>query len=575
MIKELIKSGYLLSNKKDKDLMVGLCLAVVEGLFATIPYILLYFLLIDLFANKITLAQLFYYFLSILLSIVLRIVIGTYSMPMIFIGAYKMMGQARLRIADHLRKIPIGWFSSQRSGDLASRLTADLEIIENIWSHFLGMFISTLAMPVFLSLFLVWVDWQLTLIILFSIPIALFALSISHKIMLKAAQQAADANANVQSELLDYIQGIMVIRSFGRLGPAWKKLKAALETQNKTQIVLDSKPAPWIALYGFILESGFILLMIIGTSRLISGSLSPSQFVFFLVLALPIYRQFFDLGLSSMLLNYAQKSLQRIEEVMKVVPLSEPKYTQLPIRTDIYFNNVSFVYSYNSQLTLDNISCCFPEKSFTAIVGPSGSGKSTLLQLISRLWDVNQGEILLDDININQINSDKLCSYVSSFYQDVVLFSGTIKDNILMGKTDAHDDEIITAAKLANAHEFIIQKPQNYDTPIGYGGMLLSGGERQRLSLARTLLKNAPILLIDEATSSIDCSSEVLIQQALSLLSKDKTIIMIAHRLNSIKNADNIIVMENGKIAEQGKHAELLAKNGLYAHLWLQQKALC
>lgn len=243
MIKELIKSGYLLSNKKDKDLMVGLCLAVVEGLFATIPYILLYFLLIDLFANKITLAQLFYYFLSILLSIVLRIVIGTYSMPMIFIGAYKMMGQARLRIADHLRKIPIGWFSSQRSGDLASRLTADLEIIENIWSHFLGMFISTLAMPVFLSLFLVWVDWQLTLIILFSIPIALFALSISHKIMLKAAQQAADANANVQSELLDYIQGIMVIRSFGRLGPAWKKLKAALETQNKTQIVLDSKPA--------------------------------------------------------------------------------------------------------------------------------------------------------------------------------------------------------------------------------------------------------------------------------------------------------------------------------------------
>ncbi|HCD2759696.1 TPA: ABC transporter ATP-binding protein, partial [Klebsiella pneumoniae] len=252
-------------------------------------------------------------------------VIGTYSMPMIFIGAYKMMGQARLRIADHLRKIPIGWFSSQRSGDLASRLTADLEIIENIWSHFLGMFISTLAMPVFLSLFLVWVDWQLTLIILFSIPIALFALSISHKIMLKAAQQAADANANVQSELLDYIQGIMVIRSFGRLGPAWKKLKAALETQNKTQIVLDSKPAPWIALYGFILESGFILLMIIGTSRLISGSLSPSQFVFFLVLALPIYRQFFDLGLSSMLLNYAQKSLQRIEEVMKVVPLSEPK----------------------------------------------------------------------------------------------------------------------------------------------------------------------------------------------------------------------------------------------------------
>ncbi|MGZ0862718.1 ABC transporter transmembrane domain-containing protein, partial [Klebsiella pneumoniae] len=149
MIKELIKSGYLLSNKKDKDLMVGLCLAVVEGLFATIPYILLYFLLIDLFANKITLAQLFYYFLSILLSIVLRIVIGTYSMPMIFIGAYKMMGQARLRIADHLRKIPIGWFSSQRSGDLASRLTADLEIIENIWSHFLGMFISTLAMPVF------------------------------------------------------------------------------------------------------------------------------------------------------------------------------------------------------------------------------------------------------------------------------------------------------------------------------------------------------------------------------------------------------------------------------------------
>ncbi|EKQ1116274.1 ATP-binding cassette domain-containing protein, partial [Morganella morganii] len=170
---------------------------------------------------------------------------------------------------------------------------------------------------------------------------------------------------------------------------------------------------------------------------------------------------------------------------------------------------------------------------------------------------------------------DKLCSYVSSVYQDVVLFSGTIKDNILMGKTDAHDDEIITAAKLANAHEFIIQKPQNYDTPIGYGGMLLSGGERQRLSLARTLLKNAPILLIDEATSSIDCSSEVLIQQALSLLSKDKTIIMIAHRLNSIKNADNIIVMENGKIAEQGKHAELLAKNGLYAHLWLQQKALC
>lgn len=574
MIRDLLFTGHRLSGLSDARFRQGIAWAMLEGVTAATMYVPLILLLRDMSAGMTTPSRVMSYALAMLTCLVLRIIAGRLGVPMLFAGAYAMMGEARLRIADHLRHLPMGWFARQRDGDLSARLTSDLELIEHLWSHFLGSFVSGLAMSLTLLLILAWVDWRLALIVLTGLPLALIALTWTQHAIGRPGEHLIVVNTSVQSALLEYVQGIAVIRSFGRYGEAWRQLVAVLEEQHAALVAIETKPTPWMVSYAFLLEAGYICLMFAGTRWLTDDTLTPLTLIAFLAAAAPMYRQLFEVGLATMMLRFSRRALRRIESLLTAPMLPEP--TAMQARTpggyEIVFDRVRFAYDGVDGIVLDGVSCSIPSKGLTAVVGPSGAGKTTLVNLIARLWDVQDGSIRLGGVDLREIGTDALHRYVAMVSQDVILFSGSVLENLRIGQPQATLEQAIEAAKRAQAHDFIMTLPQGYDTALDEGGCSLSGGERQRLSIARALLKDAPILLLDEASTSVDPSAEAEIQRAIAELARGRTVVVIAHRLKNVRHADHILVMNHGHLAEQGRHDELLAQGGLYARLWSRQQ---
>jgi len=578
MIRELVQAGFRLSDGGDARLRRGLIWALVEGLLAAAPYPVLYLLLRDVFAGGLAPSRIMGLGLLMAACVALRMVAARVGTPLIFSGAYAMMGQARLRIADHLRRLPLGWFGRQRSGDLGARLTSDLELVEHLWSHFLGVFVSGLAMPACLALFLLWVDWRLALVVLAGIPLAVLALAWSQRAAARPSTRLMAASSNAQSALLETVQGIAVIRSLGRFGEVWQRLQTVLDEHHRALLAVETKPAPWLAAYGFLLETGYLCLVLAGAWRLADGSLEPATLLLFLVLALPVYRQLFEVGLSTLMLRFARRALARIEDLLAEAAMPEPAVAQAPQGHDVVFDRVGFAYAPHGTEdpppALRDVSCRIPAGRLTAVVGASGAGKSTLVHLIARLWDVDQGSIRVGGVDVRDIGTDMLHRHVAMVFQDVLLFSGTVLENLRIGRPDASRAAVIAAARLAQAHDFIEALPQGYDTVLDEGGATLSGGERQRISIARALLKDAPILLLDEATASVDPSAEAQIQRAMAELARGRTVVVIAHHLKTVRDADQILVLDAGRLVAQGTHAQLLAQGGVYARLWrCQQQA--
>jgi len=572
MIFSLLSSGFRLSGRRDKRLIYGLFWAVIEGFFAAAIYGLLYFLLNAIFAKDLTLFTLLLHGGGLILCLILRIAASFIGMPILFSGAFAMMGEARLRLADHLRKIPMGWFGRARSGDISAKLTSDIGVIEQIWSHTLGSFVTGLAMPLFLTVFLFFIDWRLSLILLSGLPLSALVFIAVQNIVSREGARLSRANSHLQSTLLEYIRGIAVIRLNGRFGKGWQRLETALSEQRTASMAIEAKPAPLLVAFGFLLEMTYMAVVLVGVWLLSKDTLSVSTLLIFLILAMPVYRQLFDVGLSLVLLRFADRSLKRIESIINEPLMAQPIKPKIPQGHDIVFDEVSFRYEdeKDSQV-LEGVSCTMAEGQLTAIIGPSGAGKSSLCHLIARLWDVESGSIRIGGVDVRDIGTDQLHQQIAMVFQDVILFSGTVLENLSIGKPDANRQEIEMAAKRAQAHDFIMKLPQGYDTLLEENGGSLSGGERQRLSIARALLKNAPILLLDEATASIDPSSEAEIQRGLSELVRNRTVVAIAHKLKNIRHADKILVLQQGRLIEEGTHETLLQLGGLYSDMWAKQ----
>lgn len=575
MIRELMLAGRELAGYTDARLQRGLRWSVAEAVFAALPFGIIAWLLLDVLRGDTTPARTAGATVALLACLAARIACARRAMPAIFSGAYAMMGQARLRIADHLRRLPMGWFASQRSGSLAGTLAADLQLVEDLWAHFLGVFFGGLLVPAFLSLLLLWLDWRLGLVVLVTLPFAFWLLVLGQRVLIIQAGKLQAANAHGQAEVLDYVQGIAVIRAFdweGEASGSFMRLKAALAAMRRRALAIELWPTPMVALFGFAVEAGFALAVWFGALRL-GSTLTGETLLVFAVLALPVYRQLFEVGLSFLLLRYAQEAMVRIRCLLAEQALPEPAQAREPQGHDIVLDQVRFAYSSQDKVpVLHDISAHIPARSLTAVVGRSGAGKSTLLHMIARLWDVNGGAIRIGGVDVRDFGTEALHRHMAMVFQDVVLFSGTVRDNLLVGKAGATHEELVIASRRAGAHEFIERLPQGYDTPLGEGGTRLSGGERQRLSIARAFLKDAPVLLLDEATASVDSSGAVGIQRALSELVKDRTVVVIAHRLRSIQHADQILVLDQGRLVEQGKHEELLGRGGVYADLWRCQE---
>lgn len=484
-----------------------------------------------------------------------------------FAGTTKI---SRIQMGEHLRRLSMGFFNNRDAGDLSTVLLRDYTEIENLSQQILPQIATILIRYAFAVIILSAFDWRMMLAVFAVIPIALPFAFLSYRSMSHVSADLQRSRQEAASGILEYVGGIQTLRAFHMAGERFESLKTSLNHQRKEAIRLETRSAAPLGMLGrFVLNSGIALVMLIGAALLMDEALSPFYYIVFLIMTLTLYDPMLLLFTFIADFSRTTRSGKRIETLFAEKPLSEPAVGKCPMHMNLEFSHVSF--SYGEKEVLHNLSLCFPEKSVTALVGPSGSGKSTITRLAARFWDVTSGEIRLGGVPLQDMKMEELLSHISMVFQDVYLFHDTIEGNIRMGKPNATQEEIYNAAKAAACHDFIISLPNGYQTIVGEGGSTLSAGEKQRISIARAILKDTPIILLDEATASLDSKNEVLIQQAISSLVEEKTVIMIAHRLQSVYNADNIIVLEEGVMVEQGNHEVLLEKEGLYARLWKEQ----
>lgn len=487
-----------------------------------------------------------------------------------FRGAYEMSASGRLSLAEHLRKLSLGFLSKRDPGDLSSMLVTDFMMAETGISHHLPQLMGAIVMPVLAFASLIWIDWRMAVSMFAALPLALLVLWASTKAQRKLSGRQIQAKINAGNRLEEYLQGIRVMKAYNLIGDRFVRLRDAFAELRRACIRQEALLGPFVLLSITLVRAGLTMMVLCGTYLLLGGKLSILVFVLFLVVGSRVFDP-----LTSALTNFTEFRYFSIAGGRILSLMNEPEMKgeqQSPAAGDIRFEHVSFAYQ--DKEVLHDINITLPKNSLTALVGPSGSGKSTVMKLCARFYDPQKGCIFFNGVPMNEINPESLMSHISMVFQDVYLFQDTIRNNIRFGKTDATEEEIIAAAKKACCHDFIMRLPKGYDTLVGEGGCTLSGGEKQRISIARAMLKDAQIILLDEATASLDPENEVEVQKAIDTLIKGRTVIAIAHRLKTIKGADQIIVLDNGRIREKGTHETLMQAKGLYAQLWNIQEQI-
>ncbi|MBQ8959900.1 MAG: ABC transporter ATP-binding protein [Ruminococcus sp.] len=489
----------------------------------------------------------------------------------ICVGHVSAQQNEKLRLGDKLKTLPMGYFATHDAGELSTLLMRNYEEIENLSSSVVAngavILIRLLIALAVMSIFSV----KMTLAMFIVIPLAVPFAVISFKRVANTSAELIAIQQKTADGVIEYAGGITALQAYDRTGSAFTGLKnsfAKLRDDSKRQ----EKAGGAVSMYGrAILFLGISIVMGVGAHLLSDGQISPFFYIMCLLAALQVYEpimQLFVFVISMARLDQCVKKLSALKDE-KALTVAEPARTT--DRSDISFRDVHFSYDGKTEV-IKGISFQIPERSSIALVGASGSGKTTVARLLARFWDITSGQICIGGVPITAMSQEHLLSKISMVFQDVYLFRDTIAENIRLGRPDATQEEIVAAAKAAACHDFITALPEGYDTMVGEGGSTLSGGEKQRISIARAILSDAPIVFLDEATASLDPENEVLIQRAIDELVKNKTVLVIAHRLQSVKNSDEIIVLDEGRIAEQGTHSQLLEKGGRYAALWKEQQ---
>lgn len=481
--------------------------------------------------------------------------------------AYELSADGRANLAEHLRKLPLGYITSRDPGDLANMMMGDFTLIETGISHIVPQLFGALVMPLIAFVSLIWIDWRMSVAMFMALPITMVLLWACTKLQKRMADRQMKSKLDAGNRLQEYLLGIRVMKAYNLVGEKFTRLESAFRTLMKECIRFEALTGPIIMLSITLVRAGLTLMILTGTYLLIGGSLDLLTFVLFLVIGSRVYDPLTSAMMKYAELRYDERAGERILNLMKVPEMKGDKEPTGNI--DIAFQNVSFAYG--EKEVLHNVTLKMKKGTLTALVGPSGSGKSTILKLCARFYDPSRGKVTFGGIDESDMEPEKLMKKISMVFQDVYLFQDTIGNNIRFGKEDATEEEMIEAAKKACCYDFIMKLPKGFHTMVGEGGCTLSGGEKQRISIARAMLKNAPVVLLDEATASLDPENEVDVQKAIGKLIEGRTVIVIAHKLKTIKNADNIIVMEDGKVVEQGKHEELVNREGLYRKLWTIQ----
>lgn len=504
------------------------------------------------------------------LAILLLFFVNKKSYWMAYRDGYVLCAEGRKNIAEHLRRLPIGFYNSRDPGDIGAYIVSDYANIETLVTHLVPQLFGALTMPLVALAGLAFCNWQLALAATLVIPLSIPFVILATVIIRNTGKRQQKTKVAAASRMIEYIQGIKLIKAFNLEGTKFERLEKSFHDLMRESIRLEAASGPTLILASIVLHAGLILIILLGMTLFFNGTLSLPFYVMFLIIGTRIYEPLLQAMMFLGEMTYMELGIERVENLRKTPLLKEGSKDEIFDDFSIEFKDVFF--RYNDVQVINGLNLHIPANRLTAPVGPSGSGKTTLTRLIARFWDVERGDILIGGKSIKDYTTDNLLSNISMVFQDVYLFNDTIRNNIRLGREDATQDEIEAAARAAQCHDFIATLPDGYDTMVGEAGNTLSGGEKQRISIARAILKNAPVILLDEATAALDPENESFIQKAINDLIRDKTVIVIAHRLNTIRQADKIVVIDKGTVAEEGTHEHLMNNNGLYESLWDEQQ---
>ena len=555
-----------LSGQHKIKLIISAMFSIISTTLSAIPYLLVYSIILELFNREISYNKIqslvFIAILFIILGVVARILSGIFS----HISAFNILYKIRIDLIEHMSKLNMGFFKKNMTGKLKKIINEDVEKLENFIAHQIPDLSSAFATPLIFLGIMFYFNWQLSLVLFIPIILGILAQSGMFKNYMGKVDHFYKLVTKLNSTIMEYINAMNVMKAFNLTAKSFKDYRDNTQEYADYWIELTELAVPYYSAFLCLLDTGLLFIIPIGGIMLLNGKITISVYILFLLMStifLNSLRTLFELSEN---LSFLLKGMEKIIEIFnekeqKSGNISFPEHFSESLK----YENVTFAY--NKAKVINNFTLTIRAGTTTALVGPSGSGKTTIGLLAGRFWDIDEGKITIDGTDIKDISYESLMDNVSFVFQDTFMLHDTIYENIIMGKNYTRE-EVENAAKKAQIHDFIMSLPDRYETKIGEGGIKLSGGEKQRISIARAILKNTPIVILDEVTSYSDIENEAKIQSALKTLLRGKTALIIAHRLYTIKNADNIVFMKKGQITEQGTHEELLRNRADYWHLW-------
>ena len=564
MIKRL-QRRFALSRQGAVDLIKGCAACVLQDISFMFPVGLLYSLVIDMMSGGVAGSRILFYATGVLVCLALIFIATWFQYNATYLATYVESGVRRISLAERLRKIPLSFFGKKDLADLTNSIMGDCATLETAFSHYVPALAGSLISTTLIALCLFAYDWRMALAAVWVLPIAFAITLFSARIQEYFNRKAVAANVALESGVQECIESLRDLKANNAEDAYLKGLDEKIDAAEKRHIITELGTALFVVSSTLILKFGIAAVALVGSALLIRGEIDVPLFFMFLLVVSRLYSP-----LEGALQNLAavistRTNINRMNEIMDH-PIQTGSTRLTNAGCDIVFDHVGFAYN-TGETVLKDVSFTAKQGEVTALVGPSGGGKTTVSRLAARFWDINKGTITVGGMDISNVEPETLLSLYSIVFQDVTLFNNTIMENIRIGRKDASDEEVLAAARMANCEEFAARLPQGYDSMIGENGCELSGGERQRISIARAFLKNAPIILLDEATASLDVENETLIQSALSRLIKDKTVLVSAHRMRTVSSADKVIVLADGTVAEQGPPDELLRTGTIYPHM--------
>ena len=568
MIKTL-QRRFALSRQGAVDLIKGCIACVVQDISFMLPVGLLYYFVIDAMNGNLNGSRIAFYAVGSLVCLCLIFIATWFQYNATYLATYVESGVRRISLAEQLRKIPLSFFGKKDLADLTNSIMGDCATLETAFSHYVPALAGSLISTTLIAICLFAIDFRMALAAVWVLPIAFTITLFSARIQEYFNRKSVAANVALESGVQECIESLQDLKSNNAEERYLKGLDKKINYVEKRHIITELGTALFVVSSTLILKFGIATVALVGSALLIRGEIDIPLFFMFLLVASRLYAP-----LEGALQNLAavistKTNINRMNEIFDQ-PIQTGSNTMTNQGYDIVFDHVGFAYN-TGETVLKDVSFTAKQGEVTALVGPSGGGKTTVSRLAARFWDINKGKITVGGMDISKIDPETLLSLYSIVFQDVTLFNNTIMENIRIGRKDATDEEVIAAARLANCEEFAVKLPDGFYSMIGENGCELSGGERQRISIARAFLKNAPIILLDEATASLDVENETLIQAALSRLIKDKTVLVIAHRMRTVSGADKVVVLSDGSVAEQGTPGELMNAGKIYPHMVKQQ----